>query len=119
MIKFLSHPLVLILFTLLCITFFFSLRENQKSNQQVEENVKNLERIIKEKELNINQTKEKLEEANSPLSQEKIIRNDLMMKKEGEYVVQIPNEMIQVEEEQSVEAEKSIWDEWNDLLFNF
>lgn len=58
----------------------------------------------------------KLEAANHPISQEKVIRNELLLQKPGEYIFQIPE--ITVEETAATQQEETTpWQEWKKVLF--
>jgi len=66
---------------------FFSLRRNAAKTQISTQNISILEEEIKALETQIYKSQEMLEKANQPLNKERILRNELLMQKEGEYVV--------------------------------
>jgi cell division protein FtsB len=90
MLKLLQHPGVAVVITLICGVFLLSLhKSSQKSTQSTQTVTKAQEKVAKLEE-EVTSLQEKVDKSGSPLEQEKIIRNQLLMQKPGEYVVQIP-----------------------------
>lgn len=113
----LSHPLSVLIFTILCLIFIFSLRESAKKAQVSKESIQKLEQSVNQMETELKNEQEKSADAQSDLSTEKIIRNELLQKKEGETILQIPDR----DDSGSTDEEKlektGPLDEWRELLF--
>ena len=56
-------------------------------------------------------------ESQQPFAKEQIIRNELLMKREGEYVVQIPDELVTTTQRVTRAEFLTPWEEWRQLLF--
>ncbi|MFZ5376537.1 MAG: FtsB family cell division protein [Patescibacteria group bacterium] len=87
--KILTNPFVILAITLLAITFFLSLQKSAKQATYSKQSIEQLEAEVQELEKIRDEDKKKLELADKPIAKEKIIRNELLMQKPGEYVVQI------------------------------
>lgn len=82
------------------------------------------ERILEESRLITDQLQEQvddleksLEEAQAPFVQEKIIRDQLLLQKPGEYVVQLPTELVSPEPSQlDNQAEATPLEKWKRVL---
>lgn len=79
------------------------------------QNISIIEDEIKALEEKINKSKEELELTKQPIYKEKIMRNELLMQKEGEYVVQLPD--LEKREVENVEDDVTAWEEWGKLIF--
>lgn len=115
--KIILHPLAVIFLSLISLYFIFSLRSNQKKIDLSRKNIKNLKQIVSKMEADYNQQTEALETAKKPLAKEKIVRNELLMKKPGEYILQLPK-VNPIQPEEAVRKEKTPWEKWKDLLFS-
>lgn len=89
--KLLSHPIFVITFTCFCLFGIFSLRESSKKALVSKESIQKLENSTELAEKELNKEKEKLDEKQEAIILEKIMRNELLQKKEGEIVLQIPD----------------------------
>ena len=111
----LSHPFFLLIFTILAIISIISLKKTSEKASISRRNIENLEKTIAELEQEVENGRSDLEDSQSEIYKEKIIRNELLQKKEGEIILQIP----EVKEE---EMEKDIEDQgqleaWKELIF--
>lgn len=113
--KILSHPITIVLFSLIFVLFFISLRKNATKTKISTQNISTLENEIQSLEKKIDESQKELEIAQSPLSQEKIIRNELLMQKEGEYIVQLPE--LKKKEVKNEKGKTSPWEAWRELMF--
>ena len=117
MMNFLRNPLTILAFTLVFAFFFFSLRKNAKKSYISIQNVNLLENEVKQLKSETNNQKNQLEIIKQPLTKEKIVRNELLLQKPGEYVVQLPPASpTPSQEEQKIN--QSPWVEWKKVLFN-
>ena len=114
--KLLAHPLVMLGITIFVILFVISLQKTAQKSNVATENVRLLEENNQLLIDQIEQEKDALEYANTDLSKEKIIRNELLMQKPGEYVIQIPNDVV-IDQQSGEVQQQSAWDEWQQLLF--
>jgi len=89
--KLLGHPLFIVIFTCFCLLSIFSLRESGKKALVSRESIQKLEKSTELVEKEVDKEKEKLDEKQEALTLEKIMRNELLQKKEGEIILQIPD----------------------------
>lgn len=85
-------PISIVVITLVGMLIIFSLWQNTKEIKNSSELVKNLENQVAEKQADISQMENQLESASSDFTKEKIIRDELLLQKQGEYVIQIIND---------------------------
>jgi hypothetical protein len=115
----LNHPLLISVFTCLCLLVIFSLRESSKKASISKDSIQNLEKSVELIEKEVGSENEKLKNSQEEISLEKIMRNELLLKKEGEIVLQIPDEEQNKEENKDLENKKNgPWEEWEKLLLN-
>jgi outer membrane murein-binding lipoprotein Lpp len=106
----------MIIFTVLAVLFVLSLRKTAQKSQTASKNVALLEEKINQLSGQVEAERQAIEYASSDLAKEKILRNELLLQKPGEYVLQIPDDGALVVE--AVTAEQSTpWDQWRELLF--
>jgi len=114
--KIILNPLTIIAFTILGVTLLISLRQNINKIDQSQQNMNILEQEIVKLSSEVSQTEQQLEKADDPISKEKILRNELLMQKEGEYIVQIPE--VESRKKQKADHKKTTpWEEWTKLIF--
>lgn len=113
--KILSNPVIIIVFSIFCLLAFASLRKNAAKTKVSSQNIAVLEKDIASLEEKIKKSQESLDAAQQPLSREKILRNELLMQKEGEYLVQLPN--LEQKVKNIAETPISPWQEWKKLIF--
>lgn len=63
----------------------------------------------------VSELQTRLETAQSPAAQEERIRNELLLKKPGEYVIQLPS-MVEDSEDDVETPQLSAWEKWVTLL---
>jgi hypothetical protein len=114
--RILFHPITALFVTgvavLLWISFYLNGREISQSSGIIHE----LEQKVYQQEQDVKSLEEKVTKAKSPLTQEEIIRDQLLMQKPGEYVVQIPDLPEPVEEVKTVSTPLTPWEQWQELL---
>ena len=117
MLKVLSNPITLVIITVLSMVFFFSLDKTAGRREQSAQTIAQLEEEAATLELEVRKLAEATESANSEFNREKIIRNELLLKEPGEYVVQLP-EIIEPKIEETVEQQPAEpVDQWRELFF--
>lgn len=112
----LKHPAVILLITILAVLYFLSLDSSAQKAEVSLETVAVLEQEVDEMASEVSVLEKQLEAANHPITQEKIIRNELLLQKPGEYVLQLPETEV-VEAQLPKAKEKSPWEEWQEVLF--
>ena len=110
------HPLIILLVTIIFLLFIFSLRKTAQKSEISSQNVAVLEERIDQLTGEIELEKQALDYANSPLAKEKILRNELLLQKPGEYVLQIAGEE-NLTTENIENADKSNLEAWKELVF--
>jgi cell division protein FtsB len=115
--KFLNHPLALLMFIFLSALYSFSLyKTTQKSSVSQDKSTalaQEIDRIVSENE----RLEGQLEQANTPLAQEKIARNELLLQKPGERVIQISENPSVTQAQKQTFQEKTVWEQWQEVLF--
>ncbi|MEA2056193.1 MAG: hypothetical protein U9O78_00530 [Patescibacteria group bacterium] len=76
----------------------------------------NIKKQVDKLENEMSAKQKQLEKAKKSYSKEKILRNELLLKKPGEYVIQLP-ELVTEEEAGETIDKKSPVDEWRELVF--
>ena len=87
----LYHPVTVLFITIIAITFYFSLDRSAQKTQKSSENIRVLEHEINQVSQEVIELEEKIIETESQQFQEKVVRNELLLQKEGEYILQIPD----------------------------
>ena len=111
----LSHPIFLLIFTILAIVSIISLRKTNEKASISRKNIENLEETVAELETAVEEGKEDLEDSQNEIYKEKIIRNELLQKKEGEIILQIPE--VKEEEMEEVVEDQGQLEAWRKLIF--
>lgn len=87
--KILNHPIAILALTIVAISFFLSLDKSGKKTQNSSENISVLEYEVNQISGEIIDLEEKILETESEQFREKVVRNELLLQKEGEYILQI------------------------------
>lgn len=87
--RILNHPITILVLTIVAITFFLSLNKSSKKKQNSSENIRVLEYEVNQISEEIIELEENITETESIQFKEKVVRNELLLQKEGEYVLQI------------------------------
>jgi cell division protein FtsB len=112
----LYRPVVVFVITICAAYFIFSLKNNLKRVDLSQQNLATIQAEVDELDQSVTQQKEELAIAEQPLAKEKITRNELLMQKEGEIVIRLPE--IEIPEPVAVKADVATpWEEWQELLF--
>jgi hypothetical protein len=102
-----------ILVTFLCVSLFLNSREIRQSQSHISF----LEKNVEQEEQKTKLLEEKLAQAKSPEQKEAAIRNQLLMQKPGEYIVQIPDMTVPSPTPSVAPQPLSPWQQWKKLLF--
>lgn len=116
MINLLKHPVVALLITIFAVLYYLSLDSSAQKATVSSNTVEELEQEVNQMSNEVAVLEKKLDTANHPITQEKVIRNELLLQKPGEYVLQLPP--IEVKETPPPTVEKKTpWEEWQAVLF--
>jgi cell division protein FtsB len=124
--KIFNHPFVIIALTIVSIAFFLSLDKSGNKTQKSSENISVLEYEVNQISNEVIDLEAKIEETESEQFREKVVRNELLLQKEGEYVLQIAENEISNEENECDEENcanldlkelQSNFDKWKTLIF--
>ncbi|MDQ3008321.1 MAG: hypothetical protein M3Q81_01870 [bacterium] len=88
--NYLRHPLTLLVFIILSGLFSLSLYANIQRNRSSTEQAAVLEQEIDKMTSDVSQLEAVVSQATSAANQEKIVRDQLLRQKPGEYVIQLP-----------------------------
>lgn len=112
MLKLFRNPLALIIITFFTVIFYISLSKTQQKNETVTKQIENISVENQELQENISVLEKKL----SSINPEQMIRDEFLMKKEGEYVVKLPPPPPTTD--QSAKATSlPVWRQWWELVF--
>ena len=117
MSKLVFNPIAFIGITIISIIFSVSLYKSAQRTRYSTENLKSLEQEVAETEKEVAALETAIQESQQPFAKEQIIRNELLMKKGGEYVIQIPDELVSKTQSVVESKKNSPWEEWQKLLF--
>jgi hypothetical protein len=96
----------------LCVSLFMNSREIQSSADLLT----HLRSQVAQKQQEYNKTKEQASQSQTPLNQESIIRNELLLQKPGEYIVQMPDLPEPITSQSVIQKQLSPWEEWRQVL---
>ncbi len=116
MTKILNNPFTLLGVTLISVVFSISLYKSAQKTNYSTENLKSIEEEVAVLEEEVAMLETAIVESQQPFAKEEIIRNELLMKKPGEYIIQIPDELIENSQEKTKTERTSPWEEWRKLL---
>lgn len=114
--SFITHPVIVLLFIVLAIVFYISLDQSGKRAANSSQEIQELEAEISQTQNDVNKLESELKIAEHPITVEKVIRNQLLMQKENEYVFQLP-EIEVIEIPPAPVVERTPWEEWQEVLF--
>ncbi len=114
--RLLSHPLVIALCTAVAIIFFVSLDRNAQTAHTSVGTLQSLAEQTQQLETEVTSLQQQLGDASTDLSKEKIIRNELLLQKTGEYVVQLPTSELEVEITTEAPTTDTPWEAWKKVL---
>lgn len=108
------HPLAIVLITFICFLIFFSLKKTSQKAVISNKNIQVLEQEIDQLEQFIISNQNKLYQSEQDFAKEKILRDQLLMQKDGEIIIQLPIEDLEVGKKDKQLAVKP-WEEWRKL----
>jgi hypothetical protein len=117
MSKILYSPLAILLSTVITILLCVSLYLNSHELAHSTTKITDLQAEVTTQNNTLEKLKSNLEDAKGDLAKEKIIRDQLLMQKPGEYVVQVPDLPVSSVPSREVIEPLSPWKKWQKLLF--
>ncbi|MCL4208923.1 hypothetical protein KJZ63_04835 [Patescibacteria group bacterium] len=112
MLKLLKNPIFLFSALVFTAIFYISLSKTQQKNETTALQIKS----IAEENQELVEKNTVLEEKLSSNNPEQMIRDEFLMKKEGEYVVKIPAPPVEIREEKE-QPNQSNLQQWLSLIF--
>jgi len=103
-----QKPLFILIATIITLFFLISLRKTASKSLVSQRNVELLEDKLQDINQRIELEKSQLDSTSSEFIKEKIIRDELLLQKPGEYVLQIPLEYQQANNYQPVTKETAL-----------
>jgi cell division protein FtsL len=113
----LQKPFIILIATIITSIFVFSLRKTASKSLVSQQNVELLEEKIQDINNQIENEEKELKTTSSEFVKEKAQRNELLRKKAGEYVLQIPLEEDELEANNTISIKKPI-EAWKELFTN-
>jgi len=113
MFKIAKNPIFIILITIITIIFYISLTKTEQKSTTSGDQVKELETETMNLKTETKNLEKKLQNSGEV---EKVIRDEFLMQKTGEYVIKVPTRDKQKTEKERLEA-TSPWEKWQKVLF--
>lgn len=114
--KIINHPLIILVITIFAILVIASqFRTAQRSGESAE-SITTLEKEIETQQQKVQELERLVNESQSDYSKEKILRDELLYKKPGEIIVQMPKPPVVEEPAVTIETSSPI-SEWLKLFF--
>lgn len=114
--KYLSHPLVMCLAVIGVIIFSLSTKNTIQNYQKTSQTIDKIEAENKKLNQNIAELEQKKAYSQTQFAKERIIRNELLLQKPGEFVIQLP-ENLPAPPSPSPSPSPEPIEEWKHLLF--
>jgi len=118
--RIINHPFTALILTIIGVVFITSLNKTQQRNKQVTATAQIMESKVGTLRQEVTQAQQKLESSQSQedFKKQQIIRDELLMQKEDETVVQLPFiTPIETNRPDSAMINQSPWQEWRELFF--
>ena len=114
--RYLGHPIVILIFILLSAIFSISLYSGLERTRTSTEQVGVLEQELSQIASDVSLLEKQVQMASSSAAQEKIIRDELLMQLPGEVVVQMPDVDTSPTPRPSPSPTPSNWQQWRQKL---
>ncbi len=113
----LFHPITVIVITIASMLYFFSLRSTTQKAQRPNETVNELKQEVSNLASEVSELEARVAASQTEFAREKIIRDELLMQKPGEYVIQLGEQGAQPAATTAPPPTPTPWEEWKKLLF--
>lgn len=114
---FFEHPLMILLMTLVAGIFMVSLYISSKDGKSGAQIVQILEESVERQKKRVEALEQQAQLANDPFIQEKIQRDELLLQKPGEIVLQLPPITVPSPTPEPTPKQMTPWEEWKLVLF--
>ncbi len=114
----LFHPITVVVITILALLYFFSLRSTNQRASEPSQTVNELKQEVSNLASEVSELEKRVATSQTEFAREKIIRDQLLMQKPGEYVIQVGENVNTAEEIAKPSPTPTVWEEWKKLLFN-
>lgn len=117
--RLLYHPLTAIIITILVGLFVLSLQKTRQKSDKADLVIKEWEQKIARQELELKQLEGNLSQEKLDFEREKMLRDELLLQKEGEIIFQLPPASGDAASSQEVLELNATtpWQEWQIILF--
>jgi type II secretory pathway pseudopilin PulG len=113
----LEHPLVIVIITVVAGIFMFSLYVSSNRGRSGEETLSSLEQSVTNQQERVRTLEEQAQLSKDPFVQEKIQRDERLLQKPGEIVLQLPPLTVASPTPEPKPTPDTPWQEWKQLLF--
>lgn len=114
--KLIFNPITFLGITILSVVFSISLYQSAQRTKLSTENLEYLEEEVSQMQAEVLSLETAIDQSQQPFAKEKIIRDELLMKKPNEYVIQIPDELVESITPIESKSIKRPLEEWQQLL---
>lgn len=115
--RILYSPLAALIFTVIAGIICVSLYMNGRRIQQSASTVQKMELEVASIEAKVNLVESSALEATSATAKERIFRNELLLQRPNEYIVQVPDQPLPTPEPSPQSTPLTAWQQWQKLLF--
>ncbi|NCN06862.1 MAG: hypothetical protein GW946_03405 [Candidatus Pacebacteria bacterium] len=117
--KVLSNQLVLLISALFIIFAIVSMRQNDNKIINQDQNLTQIDQKNRELRQEISQLENEIKAATSDFAKEKLLRDELLLQKPGEYVVLLDESVSEETASEPIkqESEQSVWQQWQEVLW--
>lgn len=112
----LKNPLVALVTTVIALLIFLGLRASMIKTARDTQAVEETREYVNQLKQEVSTLEVKITEAETPLAQEKRLRDELLLQKEGEQVIVLPSTTPVVIPTPSPTSKPKPWQEWRALL---
>lgn len=112
------HPITILVAIVLVTMLTFSLNETRQTSKKAFEAFVSQEKIIAEKEIELQKITKELKDADDPYYVEKVMRDELLLQNEGEKIIQLPPLSLTEEPPKPTQIPLTPWQEWRQLFFH-
>lgn len=111
------HPISIIICTVLVGILYYSLEKNANTAQISTQTLQELESQTVKMQAEVANLQTELEDSASTSAQERIARNQLLLQKPGEYIIQMPEIASEKTPTATPQPTLSPWQEWQKIIF--
>ncbi len=116
MLRILLHPISLFLLTVAAGAFYLSLVRTNQNLRTSTEALSVLDQEVAQIASEVEKLESQVAEATSAATKERILRDELLMQKPGEYVLKLPAIETSKQDEEAV-ANQTPWQQWKEILY--